>query len=124
MAKLRHIAVAVNDLEKAAAFYEQVFGLTRVGEEHLEMGSGVYLSDGVINLALLKYKNPTTAGAHHFGFQVDDLDAMRKRIESAGGKFFFTLGDTKEQANFEMKFKDPEGVVFDISEKGWVGTKK
>jgi len=99
-----------------------VFDLKRVGEEHLEMGSGVYLSDGVINLALLKYKNPTAAGAHHFGFQVDDLEAARRRIESAGGKFFFTLGDTKEAANFEMKFKDPEGVIFDISEKGWVGT--
>ena len=48
MAKLRHIAVVVKDLEKAAAFYEKVFELKRVGEEHLEMGSGIYLSDGVI----------------------------------------------------------------------------
>ena len=124
MAKLRHIAVVVEDLEKAAVFYEKVFDLKRVGEEHLEMGSGIYLSDGVINLALLKYKQEAPAGAHHFGFQVDDLEAARKRIEAAGGKFFFTLGDSKEQANFEMKFKDPDGVIFDISEKGWVGTPK
>ena len=123
--------MAVNDLEKAAAFYEQVFGLERVGEEHLEMGSGIYLSDGVINLALLKYKGEAGSGlkdaaafvgAHHFGFQVEDLDATRKQIEAAGGKFFFTLGKTKEEANFEMKFKDPDGVIFDISEKGWLGT--
>jgi predicted enzyme related to lactoylglutathione lyase len=124
MAKLRHIAVVVNDLEKAAAFYEKAFDLKRVGEEHLDMGSGIYLSDGVINLALLKYKDATAPGAHHFGFQVDDLDAARKRIEAAGGKFFFTLGEKKEAANFEMKFTDPDGVVFDISEKGWVGTRK
>jgi predicted enzyme related to lactoylglutathione lyase len=123
MAKLRHIAVVVKDLEKAAAFYEKVFELKRVGEEHLEMGSGVYLSDGVINLALLKYKNPTAAGAHHFGFQVDDLEAAKKKIEAAGGKFFFTLGKSKEEANFEVKYKDPDGVIFDISEKGWTGTK-
>ncbi len=88
------------------------------------MGSGIYLSDGVINLALLKYKSDTPAGAHHFGFQVDDLEVMRKRIEAAGGKFFFTLGESKEAANFEMKFKDPDGVIFDISQKGWVGTPK
>jgi predicted enzyme related to lactoylglutathione lyase len=112
----------VKDLERAAAFYQKVFDLQRVGEEHLEMGSGIYLSDGVINLALLKYKNEAPSGAHHFGFHVEDLDAARKRIEDAGGKFFFTLGDSKEQANFEMKFKDPDGVIFDISEKGWVGT--
>ena len=133
MAKLRHIAVVVKDLEKAAHFYEQVFGLERVGEEHLEMGSGIYLSDGVINLALLKYKGEAGSGlkdaagfvgAHHFGFQVDDLEAARAAIEAAGGRFFFTLGKTKEEANFEMKFKDPDGVIFDISEKGWLGTAK
>jgi catechol 2,3-dioxygenase-like lactoylglutathione lyase family enzyme len=133
MAKLRHIAVVVKDLEKAAAFYEKVFDLKRVGEEHLEMGSGIYLSDGVINLALLKYKGETGSGlkdaagfvgAHHFGFQVEDLEATRKDIEAAGGRFFFTLGKTKAEANFEMKFKDPDGVIFDISEKGWLGTGK
>ena len=124
MAKLRHIAVVVKDLEKAAAFYEKVFDLKRVGEEHLEMGSGIYLTDGVINLALLRYKQEAPAGAHHFGFQVDDLEEAKKRVEAAGGKFFFTLGDSKEHANFEMKFKDPDGVIFDISEVGWVGTIK
>jgi catechol 2,3-dioxygenase-like lactoylglutathione lyase family enzyme len=131
MARLRHIAVVVKDLEKAATFYEKVFELKRVGEEHLEMGSGIYLSDGVINLALLKYKGEAGSGlkdaagfvgAHHFGFQVDDLEQARRRVEAAGGKFFFTLGKTKDEANFEMKFKDPDGVIFDISEKGWLGT--
>src|SRR4051812_10878841 len=77
MARLRHIAVVVKDLEKAAAFYEKVFELERVGEEHIEMGSAIYLSDGVINLALLKYKGEAGSGtkdaaefvgAHHFGF--------------------------------------------------------
>jgi len=120
--RLRHVAVVVRDLEKSADFYEKVFDLKRVGREDLEMGSGIYLSDGVINLALLRYKKDTASGAHHFGFQVDDLEAARKRIEAAGGTFFFTLGDTKEEANFEMKFKDPDGVIFDISQKGWVGT--
>jgi predicted enzyme related to lactoylglutathione lyase len=123
MAKLRHIAVVVKDLEKAAAFYEKVFDLKRVGEEHLEMGSGIYLSDGVINLALLKYKQEAPVGANHFGFQVDDLEEAKRRVEAAGGKFFFTLGKTKEEANFEVKYKDPDGVVFDLSEKGWLGTK-
>jgi catechol 2,3-dioxygenase-like lactoylglutathione lyase family enzyme len=136
MAKLRHIAVVVKDLEGAAQFYEKVFDLKRVGEEHLEMGSGIYLSDGVINLALLKYKGEAGqkgsglgdmanfVGAHHFGFQVDDLEEAKKRVEQAGGKFFFTLGKSKEEANFEVKYKDPDGVIFDISEKGWTGTSK
>lgn len=32
MAKLRHFAISVEDLHKAANFYEQVFGMKRVGE--------------------------------------------------------------------------------------------
>jgi len=130
-AKLRHFAVVVKDLQKAAKFYEGVFGLKRVGEETLDFASAVYLSDGVINLALLNYFGKRGSGlddaknyvgAHHFGFQVDDLAETQKKIEAMGGKFFFDLGDDAEKENFERKFKDPDGVIFDISKKGWQGT--
>jgi predicted enzyme related to lactoylglutathione lyase len=129
MAKLRHFAIVVNDIERAADFYEKVFDLERVGRDDYDWATGVYLSDGVVNLALLKYygekgsglKNANTfVGAHHFGFQVDDLEAMQKRIEEAGGKFFFDLGKSSDDVNFERKFKDPDGIIFDISQKGWL----
>lgn len=131
--KLRHFAVVVRDLQKAAKFYEGVFGLKRVGEETLDFASAVYLSDGVINLALLNYKGERGSGlkdakdfvgAHHFGFQVDDLAETQKKIEALGGKFFFDLGNDAEKENFERKFKDPDGVIFDISKKGWRGTSR
>ena len=130
MARLRHFAISVKDLEASARFYSQVFELKEVGRESNEIGSGVYLSDGVVNLALLSFNGERGSGlkdakgfvgAHHFGFIVDDTEAMRKAIEENGGSFFFTLGDPAKQ-NFELKFKDPDGVIFDISEHGWVGT--
>src|SRR5262245_53598135 len=133
MARLRHFAIVVRDFEKAAQFYEKVFDLRRVGRDDLEFGSGIYLSDGVINLALLKYKGKEGSGldnasafvgAHHFGFQVDDLNDAQRRIEAAGGKFFFDLGKDAEKENFERKFKDPDGIIFDISQKGWAGTER
>ena len=133
MARLRHFAVVVKDLDKSAAFYQEVFDLKRVGREDLEIGSAIYMSDGVINLALLNFKGSEGAkasdlkegtsfvGAHHFGFQVDDLVEAQKRIEAHGGKFFFDLG-SERHGNFERKFKDPDGVMFDISKAGWQGT--
>jgi predicted enzyme related to lactoylglutathione lyase len=133
MARLRHFAVCVNDLDKAAKFYETVFDLKRIDREDLEIGSAIYMSDGVINLALLNFtgasgskasdlKSPKGhVGAHHFGFQVEDMADTQKRIEAAGGKFFFDLGDERH-GNFERKFKDPDGVIFDVSEGGWQGT--
>jgi predicted enzyme related to lactoylglutathione lyase len=133
MARLRHIAVVVRDLQKAAKFYETAFELERVGEETLDFADAVYLSDGVVHLALLNYKGERGSGlknwqdfvgAHHFGFQVDDLEEAQKKIEAAGGTFFFDLGKDVEKENFERKFKDPDGVIFDISKKGWQGTRR
>jgi catechol 2,3-dioxygenase-like lactoylglutathione lyase family enzyme len=130
MARLRHIAVCVKDLDKAAKFYSDVFEFKRIGREDLDIGSAVYMSDGTINLALLNFKGKEGSGlddakafvgAHHFGIQVDDLAEAQKKIEAAGGQFFFDLGDERH-GNFERKFKDPDGVIFDISRTGWQGT--
>jgi catechol 2,3-dioxygenase-like lactoylglutathione lyase family enzyme len=128
--RLRHIALRVSDLEASAKFYEGVFGFERVGREEIPIGAALYLSDGVINLALINYfgeEGAATAdaagsvGTDHFGVQVDDIDTMRETIEASGGKFYFDLGDERK-GNFERKFKDPDGIVFDISRHGWLGT--
>jgi catechol 2,3-dioxygenase-like lactoylglutathione lyase family enzyme len=133
MAKLRHFAIVVRDLEKSAKFYEGVFDLKRVGQETLEFAAAIYLSDGTINLALLNYFGKRGSGlddaknfvgAHHFGFQVDDIAKAQQRIEEAGGTYFFDLGKDQEKENFERKFKDPDGIIFDISKKGWLGTSR
>jgi catechol 2,3-dioxygenase-like lactoylglutathione lyase family enzyme len=130
MARLRHFALVVRDLEKSAEFYEGVFDLKRVGQETLDFAAAIYLSDGTINLALLNYFGERGSGlddaknfvgAHHFGFQVDDIAKAQQRIEEAGGTFFFDLGNDQEKENFERKFKDPDGIIFDISKKGWLG---
>ncbi len=130
MARLRHIAVCVKDLDKAAQFYSDVFEFKRIAREDLPIGSAIYMSDGVINLALLNFAGSAASdlkdaknfvGTHHFGIQVDDLVETQKKIEAAGGKFFFDLGDERH-GNFERKFKDPDGVIFDISKNGWQGT--
>jgi len=108
-------------------FYKSVFELEYVGSETIGTGTANYLTDGVVNLALLYFSDKTgeeldrMAGLNHFGIQVDDVAEYERRVEAAGGKFFFELAGSK-QGNSERKYKDPEGVVFDISAHGWVGT--
>ena len=53
MAKLRHLAIVVNDLEASACFYEKIFDMTRAYES---AGRAIYLTDGVMNLALLEQR--------------------------------------------------------------------
>jgi len=124
MAKLRQFAIVVRDLEKAAGFYESVFDLKPAGQGTLDFASAIYLTDGVINPALLNYHGKRGSGlddaknfvgAHRFGFQVDDIAATQKKIEAPGGKFFFDLGEDQEKETFERKFKDPDRIIFDIS---------
>lgn len=131
MAKLRHIAITVPDPWKSAEFYMKAFGLRKVGETDWENAKGVYLTDGTINIALLQYKTEHAAGKagrdfvgiHHMGFQVDDVAAARKEVEAAGAKHW--MGAPSEDGGFyEVKFHDPDGVVFDINEGGWAGNPK
>ena len=131
-AKLRHFAIVVKDQERSAKFYEQAFGLKRAGFVQGALGSAQFMSDGVVCLALLRYKQGHPAagpigedfvGVHHFGIQVDDLDKASAAVEAAGGKFFFDLGDkNKKTGNYERKMVDPDGIIFDISHTGWAGT--
>jgi predicted enzyme related to lactoylglutathione lyase len=130
MARIRHIALVVKDLEKTATFYQKALGLSRSEISEGPTARRIYMSDGEVNLALLQYKsevgsglkNPESfVGIHHFGFQVDDLKEQQAAIEAAGGKFFFDLGE-EEDEGFERKFHDPDGIIFDINHKGWVMT--
>src|ERR1051325_2916620 len=57
MAKIKHIALATQDPDATAKFYVDVFGLKQVGRIDNPNTSGYYLSDGDINLAILKFKN-------------------------------------------------------------------
>lgn len=133
MAALRHFAIVVRDQEKSAKFYEHAFGLKRVGFEDLGWSSAVYMSDGTVNLALLNFTGSKGSGredmanfvgAHHFGFIVDDVSATQKRVEEAGGSFFMDFGEDVEKENFERKFRDPDGIIIDISRNGWTGAKR
>ena len=111
MAKLRHIAITVPDPEKAAKFYMEAFGLKRVGETDWAGASGVYLSDGVVNIALLRYKTEEMAGhrgrgfvgVHHFGFVVEDVAAAREQVEAAGAKHW--MGEPREGGGFGIAVK-------------------
>jgi catechol 2,3-dioxygenase-like lactoylglutathione lyase family enzyme len=126
MAKLRHIAIQVPDLEKAAAFYESVFGLKRLKKVEAPIGDAISLTDGVMNLTLLHFQagaqgskgGPDWAGLHHFGFIVEDETATGQEIKKHGGEFFMKLPQYPG-VDAEMKFKDINGIVFDVTEHGW-----
>lgn len=136
-AKLRHIALSVPNPNEAAKFYEESFGFERVHAHETAGADVVYLSDGVMSLTLLKYKNDTVAGKdtspygfgkdfvglHHLGFWVDAVDETREKIEERGATYL--TGEPVESGGFyEVKYRDPNGIIFDITHTGWSGSVK
>jgi len=131
MAKLRHIAIATNDPKATAEFYKQAFGFEQVGETSptSPLAQGYFLSDGTLNLAILKFKTDQLGkgidftGVHHFGVLVDDTDKAIEKLESAGGKCLMGKDAGHGKGFFEIKFQGPDGTVFDIAGHPWMGSK-
>src|SRR5712691_3728890 len=134
MAKIKHIALRTTDPEETAAFYKEVFGLEEVGKA----GAGVYLSDGSINVAILKSSDqgtgesprdmPGYAGIDHLGFLVDNVEETCKKLEVAGAKAMMQRVDVQHASTaglrsyYEIKYRGPDNQVIDITEVGWIGT--
>lgn len=128
MPKLRHIAIAAENPEAMADFYKNTFDFVEVGRPNGVLADGVFLSDGTLNMAILKFKTDQLGkgidyrGIHHFGILVDDVDAFSERLVSLGAEHYIDQGQQGHQAGyFEKKFYGPEHVLFDIAEHGWGG---
>ena len=137
MPKIKHIAIATQDVDKTARFYIDVFGLKEIGKVNSPNASGYYLSDGDINMAILNFKNDAVAGErgkeysgiHHIGFQVESIEEIAAKLAAAGSEpredVNRALGVGQGHGhgqNVEVKYNGPDGVMIDVSQTGWVGT--
>lgn len=141
MAQIRHIAIQTQDEEATAHFYMENFGLKMVSRLDSDRTAGYFLTDGYLNIAILRFKNNVVAGAergtgwsgiHHIGFQVDDLEETTDKLANSGSakprddiNVALGLGAGGAPAghgNVEVRYIGPDNVNFDVSETGWVGT--
>ena len=134
MAKLRHIAVATKDPEKTSEFYKKHFEMEVAGRIDNDLAQGYYLTDGVVCLAVLKFKIPNSnrswdsenyTGIHHFGFIVEDMEKAAEALEADGSELAADRyeGQGADTVFYELKYTAPDDVVVDISQRGWVGAR-
>ncbi len=121
MSRIVHIALKVKDLEKTSEFYEKVFGFTRIETSRVRDHTSRPLSDGTIDLALIKYDSEGSAEAmaaglgpciHHFGIEVDDVGKNLAEIRKFGCEVISGPGVVP------VKFQAPGGAVAEIVPKG------
>ena len=139
MAQIKHIALATQDAAKTAKFYKEVFGLREIAKLDSTTAKGYFLSDGNINLAILDFQNDQVAGAevgknysglHHIGFEVESLEEIAKKLKEAHSEPREDINQALQigmgqsgHANVEVKYSGPDGVLIDVSQTGWVGTR-
>ena len=126
--KLRHIALSVPDVAKAQKFFEDAFGMTKAGDAQ----NGIYMTDGTINVALLAKGGRAPGiesgqpfyGVMHFGMWVDDLAQAEEQVKQAGAVHFQGRPPNTPNSYYEVKYRDPSGIIFDITASGWRGAVK
>ena len=116
MAKLRHIAMVVEEMEKTAQFYQKAFGMQRVRQTDTAIG----LTDGVVSLVIIhpsnvNMKGDDRRGLHHLGFLVDDVDRESAKVEAVGAVRHGAIINSELGTETERKFLDPNGQVFDLT---------
>ena len=88
MPRIVHIAIKVDDLEKATKFYEEVFGFRQTSTGYARGHVSRHLTDGNIDLALMVYDSEDVEEAqlsgpgpciHHWGIEVEDRDSYVAR---------------------------------------------
>jgi glyoxylase I family protein len=138
MAKIKHIAISTQDPDAACKFYTETMGLKVVGQVNSASATGFFVSDGNVNIALLKFNNDDAAGKekgkdysglHHIGFQVESTEEVSKQMQAVGIEpradinQALAMGTAGARGgSHEFKFAAPDGVTIDISEVGWAGT--
>ena len=127
---LRHVALSVADPWETAAYYQATVGLEEVAEIDGPLAEGVFLTDGVVNLAILHFKSDEASqgtgvdfvGIHHIGFWVDDVVEQGKIARNVGATWI--MGDPNNPDGYEVKHTDLNGIIFDIAAHGWAGSQK
>ena len=80
--RINHVVLEVDDLDKALEFYGALFEFTLRGKS--EHNAFIDLGDQFIQLTLGRSQAADTK--RHFGFVVDDRDAVRRSMEKVGIK--------------------------------------
>jgi catechol 2,3-dioxygenase-like lactoylglutathione lyase family enzyme len=125
---LDHIAITVQDMDRAVAFYRDVLDFEVLGQLVLNDGTFelVYLQAGSGRIELFAFTeegrglDPSVRnedlGFKHVAFQVDDVDTVARRLQDHGVEF--TVQPTDAPGDVRLAFfLDPDGNLLEIVDR-------
>lgn len=98
LTEIDHVAIAVQDLEAAIAYYSETFGATVAHRERIESDGVeealIKVADSYIQLLtpvsdsspVARYLENKGEGIHHVGYRVDDCARALQAVKDQGGR--------------------------------------
>lgn len=111
--RMKHVAIVSQNHSLVGQFYQTLFGMTGDGRSE----GAVSLTDGYVGLNVNSRAPGRQAGLDHFGFEVDDVEAIFARAQDD----FPDVHWLKRPSNRPfagISMHDPAGNVFDLSQAG------
>jgi predicted enzyme related to lactoylglutathione lyase len=123
LTRIQHAAIVSENFVREAKFYETVFGMKRSKpgsaeeEKAIRTNYAMSIGDGYVGVTVIGRKPGYVPGLHHFGIDVDNIEAAIARIK----KNYPDVAVLKRPSNRPFATfgaHDPEGNYFDLTQEG------
>ncbi len=118
MNRIVHLALKVENLEKATEFYKNVFGFQEVETKRTRDHISRHMTDGQLDFTLMEYDEGTRSAEslaagekpciHHFAIEVDDVAGCTAGLKKYGCEI------VSDPGVIPVKFRAPDGIVAEI----------
>ena len=118
MSRIVHLALKVDNLDRTAHFYREVFGFKEMNTAKVRDHTSRHLSDGVLDVALIKYDAGTESAEskaagegpciHHFAVEVDDIKEATRQVKA------YNCEIISDPGVIPIKFRAPGGTVAEL----------
>src|SRR6266542_4239761 len=98
---INHLALEVDDIDEALAFWESIFGPLKMRGRGRQMA---FIDMGDQFIALARGRTQPPAAHRHFGLVVDDKEAVRERLRELGVPV----------SGRGLDFRDPSGNLIQV----------
>ena len=118
MAKIVHLALKVDEIDRTGEFYQNVFGFQDAETKKTRDHTSRHMTDGAIDFTLLKYDAGTQSAEskaagdgpciHHFAIEVEDMAKATKDILAFGCEI------VSDPGVIPVKFRAPGGTIAEL----------
>lgn len=118
MAEINHVTLIVNELEPAAKFYEEEFGLEPVAAYVFDYPTAFFKFRNGQQLHLSEWKDEQSFRGH-ICIQIDDFNATFKRMKELGIIDVAPWGHVRQLPDgaMQMFVRDPSGNLVEITSR-------